>query len=299
MSELSGLWTTTAGAPTGDQQVSYTQAQWSTILKIAGACMGSEGVAADYLNELAGTVTGANTVSINTGGAMVDGKWYENGAAVSVTVPSAVGGGNTRKDRIVLRCSWAGYAERITLLPGVDAASPTAPAITQTSGTTYDIPLYIATVTTAGTVTLTDERGFALINTAELADAAVTLAKMAADSVDDTKAGNRVPALTRRQGGSATVWKTQGTTNYTPTMVRQQCGAALVYISAGTKTDAGAITFPVAFSQTPLLLLTCDPEGVAAINTLTASAATITATLQANAGVDMPVTVHWLAIGPE
>ena len=91
---------------------------------------------------------------------MVDGKWFENNAAASVNIPSAVGGGNTRIDRIVLRCSWAGYAVSITRIAGTDAASPTAPAIVQTTGTTYDIKLYQALVNTAGAVTLTDERTF-------------------------------------------------------------------------------------------------------------------------------------------
>jgi len=161
MAELSGHWTTTAGG-TGHQQTSYTQAQLSTAYKVIAGCAGFEGVAPGYLNSLACTANGANTVAVATGGAMVDGKWYYNDANLDVNIPSAVGAGNTRIDRIVLRANWAGYEVAVTRIAGTNAASPTAPAITQTSGTTYDIMLCRVLVTTAGVVTVTDERVWAL-----------------------------------------------------------------------------------------------------------------------------------------
>jgi hypothetical protein len=160
MAQNSGFWTTT-GTATGHQTAGYTQANLSTAMQIIAACSGSEGVAHEYLNQLAGTVTGANTVAINTGAAMVDGKWYINDASADVDIPDAVGVGNTRIDRIVLRADWAGFDVEITRIAGTDAVSPTAPAVTTTSGTTYDIMLYQALVTTAGAVTITDERQWA------------------------------------------------------------------------------------------------------------------------------------------
>lgn len=164
MAELSGFWTT--GGSTGHQQASYTQSQMAIASRVYAACFGFEGVALDYLNELAGTVTGANTVRINTGVAMVDGRWYINDAAKDVNIPSAIGAGNTRIDRIVLRCTNSGYIVKITRIAGTDAAEPSPPAITQNSGSVYDITLYQALVDTAGNVQLTDERVFA----AKLAD---------------------------------------------------------------------------------------------------------------------------------
>lgn len=161
MTEFS-YWWTTSGTPAGDQVASYTQVHLARIAAVLAACSGFEGIAPGYLDELAGTVAGANTVEIATGGAVVDGKVYDSDAAVNVNIPSASGGGNTRIDRIVLRVSWAGFTARLTRIAGTDAASPTAPAITQTSGTTYDILLYQALVNTSGTVTLTDERVWAL-----------------------------------------------------------------------------------------------------------------------------------------
>ncbi|MCL4559909.1 MAG: hypothetical protein M1281_04735 [Chloroflexi bacterium] len=162
MSQSSGFWNTSA-SPSGHQVAGYTQVHWSTAMQILAACNGFEGAAPSYLNLLAGTVTGANTVQIDSGGALVDGKWYNNDAAVSVNIPSASGAGNTRIDRIVLRATWGSFETVITRIAGTDAATPSAPAITQTSGTTYDIMLYQALVDTAGTVTLTDERNWSML----------------------------------------------------------------------------------------------------------------------------------------
>lgn len=178
MSEFS-YWWSTSGTPSGDQVASYSQSHLKYIAEILASCHGHEGIAPNYLNALAGSVPGANTVRIASGGALVDGKPYHSDADVDVTIPSAAGGGNTRIDRIVLRASWAGYAIRITRIPGVDAANPTVPALTQISGDTYDIPIYQAKVTTGGVVTLTDERQFARLDTMGIADAAVNAAKMA------------------------------------------------------------------------------------------------------------------------
>lgn len=270
------------------------------------------------LNQLAPTANGANTVAINTGGALVDGKPYYNSASVDVNIPSASGGGNTRIDRVVLRAGWAAQTVRITRIAGTDAASPTAPAMTQTPGTTYDISLCTVLVTTAGVVTVTDARTMAAVGTTgiatgavtetkiatgavtsakiganaiiagKLADGAVdTAARLANDIVDDTKVGNRVPALTRRQGGSATDWDEYGTTNYTPTAVRMQVGKC---DSPGASLT---VTFPVAFSDAPLVWITTnDPAYPGAVtgafyNGFTAN------------GLQASVMVSWLAIGPE
>jgi hypothetical protein len=153
MAELSGHWTTTAGG-TGHQQTSYTQAQLSTAYKVIAGCGNYEGVCPGLGDKLICAANGANTVSVGTGGAMVDGKWYYNDASLDVNIPSASGAGNTRIDRIVLRANWAGYEVAVTRIAGTDAASPSVPSLTQTSGTTYDIHLARVTVNTAGAVTV-------------------------------------------------------------------------------------------------------------------------------------------------
>jgi hypothetical protein len=311
MAEKSYFWTT-GGA--GDGSSTYSTADWSAALAVVAACSGLEGVAPSFLNELAGTVTGANTVAINTGGGMVDGKPYRSTASENVTIPSAVGGGNTRIDRIVLRASWAAQTVRITRIAGTNAASPTAPAITQTSGTTYDIPLYRALVNTSGTVTLTDERTWAIVatddstlennagtlrikdagvTTAKILDANVTLAKLAANSVDDTKVGDRVPQFYRRQGGSASSWASAGTTTYTPGAVRMQAGIVTI-------TGTGTITYPVAFSQPPIVILSSSQAFI--LGNSIPGATNVQAFVWEADGTTpatAPTTIAWLAIGPE
>jgi len=63
---------------------------------------------------------------------------------------------STRIDRIVLRKSWVAQTVRITRIEGIEGGG--APALTQTDGTTWDIPLYQVSITTGGNITLTDER---------------------------------------------------------------------------------------------------------------------------------------------
>ena len=363
----SWLWSTSSS---GDGSASgYTQSDWSKILKVVGSCHGLEGVG-DYLNEYSASHA-FETVLVDTGGALVDGKPHECTTAGSVAVTSAVGAGNTRIDRIALRANWAGGASpntvRIVNIPGIDAAIPTAPSLTTTSETTYDIALWQALVNESGIIALTDERNYAditsscaiaasmitadkigtneivtdhilasnvtaaklatdavetakikaanvtlakmavnsidsdqyvdgSIDTVHIADANVTLAKLAADSVDDTKAGNRVPALTRRQGGSATIWNTSGATNYTPTAVRMQCGCNT---SGGDGTIA--VTFPTAFSASPLVLLQAIIDSDQSVTVESAPATTgFTAFAWNQAGTAVVGLVfHWLAIGPE
>ena len=55
--------------------------------------------------------------------------------------------------------------------------------------------------------------------------------------------------LNNRQGGSGTNWSTNGVTNHTPASAKIQCGSAL----SNTIDGIIDITFPVAFSQVPLV----------------------------------------------
>lgn len=117
----------------------------------------TEGVLYGVGNNLA--VTGASSpVAVNTGSALVYGIWYENDASVNVTIPTPAS--NPRIDRVVLRASWSAQTVRITRIAGTEAASPTAPALTQVANTTWDIPLYQVRITTGGVITLTDERTY-------------------------------------------------------------------------------------------------------------------------------------------
>ena len=162
MAEWSALWQTDP-AGIGDQEVGYTESHWSDIGRILAACAGFEGVAPGYGNELAATDVGGGDIEIDTGGAVSDGKVYDNTTPVTINIPTPAAG-NERIDRIVARCTWAGYIVRLTRIAGLAAPVPVAPAITQTSGITYDVMLWQARITDGGVITLTDERVFAGVN---------------------------------------------------------------------------------------------------------------------------------------
>ena len=155
MAETSGFWTTSA-SPTGHQVASYTQAHHSTALMLAAGARGLDGVATSYLNGLAVTA-GSGKVTVGTGGALVDGKWYTNSAAIDHTISSPTAG-TERIDRIVLRATWSNYTVRCVKLAGTASSSPKPPALTQTRGTTFEISLAQVRVTSAGVITVTDER---------------------------------------------------------------------------------------------------------------------------------------------
>lgn len=277
-----------------------------------------------------------NTFRIGTGGCIGDGKVYKNDAAVDVNIPSAAGGGNTRIDRVVVRFTWASFQGVITRIAGVDASSPTPPAATKTSGTTYDILLYQVNVDTSGNLTIElDEREWALIDvddstiennagqlqvkdlgivSGKLGASAViagkiatggvsAIAQLANDIVDDTKAGNRVPALIRRKGGHATNWDVGGPTSYTPTTVRMQAGS-----DSGTGTIASGATgnsttnFSVAFGAVPLVIATAYSTDGGYLNVAIESVSTTQVIFEVGnfSGGLLPFPdIHWLAIGPE
>ena len=155
MAETSGFWTT-SGAGTGDQVESYTQAHHSTALMLAAGARGLDGVATSYLNGLAVTA-GSGKVTVGTGGALVDGKWYTNSAAINHTISSPTAG-TERIDRIVLQAVWSSFTVRCVKLAGTASSSPKPPALTQTRGTTFEISLAQVRVTSAGVITVTDER---------------------------------------------------------------------------------------------------------------------------------------------
>jgi len=96
------------------------------------------------------------------------------------------------------------------------------------------------------------------VTTAKIADANVTTAKIATDAVDDTIVGNRVAKLYRRQGGSATDWSSAGTTTQTPGMIVEQVGVINKSFTSATLVSQ-TVTFPVAFSQTPLVTFSLGP----------------------------------------
>jgi hypothetical protein len=159
MTERSRPWD---GTTTGDAtDAPYDAAtEWARIMRATNPAMeatankGGVVVGATGFNDLTTSSPGANTQRVQTGIAWVQGTWYENDANVDVTIPTPATA--TRIDRIVLRKSWAGQTIRITRIAGTEGGG--APALVQTFGTTWDVPLYQVSITTGGVMTLTDQR---------------------------------------------------------------------------------------------------------------------------------------------
>lgn len=139
----------------------------------------------------------------------------------------------------------------------------------------------------------------------KLDDGAVdTTARLANDIVDDTKVGNRVPQFYRRQGGSATVWSTPGTNNYTPTAVRMQEGVFSVSLTGGALGSTITITFPVAFAYRPIMALAISSDvptqwWVILVETFLSASTFRVAYSRLSAPGDETIYVHWKASGPE
>jgi hypothetical protein len=117
-------------------------------------------------------------IDVDTGASLIDGLYHENDASVAVPIPAATAVGDSRIDVIVVRKNYqqavtytpGGGAPtvpfrtaRITVIRGVEAVGPVAPALTQdTTRTTYwDIPIAQVQVDDAGVLSdFTDLREF-------------------------------------------------------------------------------------------------------------------------------------------
>ena len=106
----------------------------------------------------------------------------------------------------------------------------------------------------------------------------------------------------RRQGGSATVWNTQGTTTYTPTSPKIQVGViSLTFASVNVQTVI--VTFPVAYTNTPIVFLDLPynilinaTDSVVEVYALSASQLTIRV-FHPSGNLNGSLDVSWLAIG--
>lgn len=176
MTETSYFWGgTTVGdatiAPYDDDEYSDIQRKMFTVNRAV------QGVLVNYLEELLVQNPSGTTIRLNTGAAIVDGKFYEADADVdfSVTVPGA----GSNYYTLVLRKSWVAQTVRAAIL-GPDVGAP--PAVTQTDGTTWEISLATVRVQSSGVITVTDTREYCQFNqlssTENIEDAAITAAKL-------------------------------------------------------------------------------------------------------------------------
>jgi hypothetical protein len=173
----------------------------------------SEGVLKGVDGELAVTGT-SSPVTVATGAAIVNGKFYKNTAVVEVTVPTPTGA--TRIDRIVLRADYTAQTVRIARLAGTEG-SGTPPSLTQADGMTWEISLAQVSITTGGVITVTDEREFCHFATKVrqdmIDDGAVGTAQLASSAVTSAKLSTTVAgAGLTGGGGSALAINTDGST---------------------------------------------------------------------------------------
>jgi hypothetical protein len=155
VAESSIFWTTDG---TGDGGSEYTQAE--VIRWLRQTFIGDntdEGVLKNYQNELEVTDAGGADVDIASGGAYVYGFPYWSTATVTKTLDTP--SGDVRIDRIVLQADWTTQTVRIAVIEGVEGGA--APALTQTDGTTWEIPLAQVQIGTDGDIdSVTDGRVF-------------------------------------------------------------------------------------------------------------------------------------------
>lgn len=132
---------------------------WEVVFGSGASPYNDRGVIRNWANELEVTDGGANTADVDTGAALVHGKFYKNDAVVNVTVPSSTPG-NWREDLICLQSSWVAQTIRIARHAN-PAENVGYPAPTQTDGVTWEIPLAAVRIDSFGTITLiTDLRDY-------------------------------------------------------------------------------------------------------------------------------------------
>lgn len=138
------------------------------------------------------------------------------------------------------------------------------------------------------------------VTTAKLLDANVTAAKIAADSVDDSKIGDKVMGVIARQGGSASIWSTAGTTTQTVAAVRMQCGV-VAWSGAAAASGSVTVTLATPFSNIPIAFAnTHSIDSAIIVNGVATGANQISILWETrDATTRTAATFSWLAIGPE
>lgn len=158
MTEKSFIWDTGGGGDASPHSEADTALMFGAMLGDRQTSA-NKGVIRGVLNSLAASSPGAGQVRIASGAAIIDGHPYYNTANVDFNpVTPSVG---TTGMRVVLRCSWSAQTVRLQVLASADGTAA-IPAMTQTPGTTYDIPICSFTKSTGGVIaSLADNREFA------------------------------------------------------------------------------------------------------------------------------------------
>lgn len=139
----------------------------------------------------------------------------------------------------------------------------------------------------------------------KIADGAITTELIADGAVTSEKAGERVPTLPYRRGGDTANWQTPGGTDYAiSSLVEMQCGIGTVTITSGQAIGTLAVTFPQAFAQPPIVIVTVQSiSGSTTVRTarasdVTASGCNLSVNNYTAVGTNESYNVAWVAIGP-
>lgn len=188
------------GAPYSDDEFSDMLAMLFTYDRTAQGVINT--ARAGYTGMLAVTNPAGVTIRVATGIAMVDGKLYFNDANVDNVIVAP--GAGTNYYRIVLQKTFAAQTVRVAML-GPSLVS--TPALTQVDGTIWEISLAGIQITSAGAITVTDERDYigtllpdnttleTIGGVLQIKDAGVSTAKIADDAVTADKIANRTRTL--------------------------------------------------------------------------------------------------------
>ena len=163
------------GIAEGDaSRARYDADEWAEMYQDMFNSDVNRGVLRSRGGELVGAIPGVNQFRIASGAALVKGRWFNSNANVDFA-PANATGGNWRRDRIVVSSTWADIAsaarepvnqtaQTIVLIRLINPVeNVAAPAMTQTDGVLWEIPLYQINISDAGVVTIhSDDREFLL-----------------------------------------------------------------------------------------------------------------------------------------
>jgi len=137
-----------------DGTTGYSAAQFASFYDL----LFESGIAYDSSGTLGFKVTNSGTtLSVAAGLALGRGYWLKSDSAVSLTITAPSSG--SRIDRVVVKCDLtvSGTAFSVYLKAGTSGSSPAAPDLTRSSSY-YELSVAQVKITSAGEVTLTDER---------------------------------------------------------------------------------------------------------------------------------------------
>jgi len=145
MTETSRPWQSTSPGDAGPYSAAQWQELYRNVLGVGamrpnmGVLLGSGTQPNDGLKVQAQSPA-TTSIDVLAGSALMQGIPYINSATVSFTI-AANASGNPRIDTVILRADYALQTVRLAVLQGTPAASPSAPALTQSSNVLWEIPL--------------------------------------------------------------------------------------------------------------------------------------------------------------